>query len=84
MLQETFGIVTALVFTGVFKIFELVYELTGGGPVHLSETLVSYTYGVTFAELRYGYGMALSVVIALLGVLGAIASLTLLRRRAEA
>jgi raffinose/stachyose/melibiose transport system permease protein len=84
MLQETFGIVTALVFTGVFKIFELVYELTGGGPVHLSETLVSYTYGVTFAELRYGYGMALSVVIALLGVVGAIASLTLLRRRAEA
>jgi raffinose/stachyose/melibiose transport system permease protein len=83
MLQETFGIVTALVFTGVFKIFELVYELTGGGPVHLSETLVSYTYGVTFAELRYGYGMALSVVIALLGVVGAIASLTLLRRRAE-
>ena len=84
LLQETFGIVTALVFTGVFKIFELVYELTGGGPVHLSETLVSYTYGITFAELRYGYGMALSVVIALLGVLGAIASLTLLRRRAEA
>jgi raffinose/stachyose/melibiose transport system permease protein len=84
MLQETFGICTALVITGVFKIFELVYELTGGGPVHLSDVLVSYMYYVTFQTLQYSYGMALAVVICVLGALGSLAALGLLRRRATA
>ncbi|MBT2443952.1 sugar ABC transporter permease [Streptomyces sp. ISL-36] len=71
MLQETFGIVTALVVTGVFKVFELVYALTGGGPVHLSEVMVSYMYHITFTTQQYGYGMALAVVVF---VVGAVAS----------
>ena len=60
MMQETFAIVTILMITNVFKIFELVYMLTGGGPVHRSETLVSYMYFVTFTNQQYGYGMAIS------------------------
>jgi raffinose/stachyose/melibiose transport system permease protein len=84
MLQETFGICTVLVITGVFKIFELVYVLTGGGPVHLSDVLVSYMYYVTFTLQDYGYGMALAVVICLLGVIVSLAYLTFLRRRRRA
>ncbi|OJV56713.1 MAG: ABC transporter permease [Cellulomonas sp. 73-145] len=81
MLQETFGITTVLVVTGVFKIFELVFQLTGGGPVHLSETLVSYTYWMTFSNQKYGYGMALAVVISLLGVVVTVAQMAFMRRR---
>jgi raffinose/stachyose/melibiose transport system permease protein len=80
MLQETFGICTVLVITGVFKIFELVYVLTGGGPVHLSDVLVSYMYYVTFTLQNYGYGMALAVVVCLLGAVVSIAYLALRRR----
>ena len=54
MMSETFAIVTILMITNVFKIFELVYMLTGGGPVHRSETLVSYMYFVTFTNQQYG------------------------------
>ncbi|HEY5833000.1 carbohydrate ABC transporter permease [Streptomyces sp.] len=84
MLQETFGIVTALVVTNVFKIFELVFALTGGGPVHLSEVMVSYMYHITFTQLQYSYGMALAVVIFLFGAVVSALTLFGLRRRATA
>jgi raffinose/stachyose/melibiose transport system permease protein len=83
MLQETFGICTVLVITGTFKIFELVYVLTGGGPVHLSEVLVSYMYYVTFTLQNYGYGMALAVVICALGALVSVTYFTWRRRMAR-
>lgn len=84
MMRETFAIVTILLITNVFKIFELVYMLTGGGPVHRSETLVSYMYFVTFTNQRYGAGMAIAVVIFVLGALTSMAYLTAARRRSLA
>lgn len=68
LLRDTFGICTVLIITGVFRIFELVYELTGGGPVHDSDVLASYMYYLTFTTFRYGYGMALAVVICVLSI----------------
>jgi raffinose/stachyose/melibiose transport system permease protein len=84
MMQETFGICTVLVITGVFKVFELVYVLTGGGPVHLSDVLVSYMYYITFTLQNYGYGMSIAVVICALGVVVSLAYLGFLRRRRRA
>lgn len=84
MMRETFAIVTILLITNVFKIFELVYMLTGGGPVHRSETLVSYMYFVTFTNQRYGSGMAIAVVIFVLGGLTSLAYLAVARRRSLA
>ncbi|MBA2950432.1 carbohydrate ABC transporter permease [Streptomyces himalayensis] len=84
MLRESFGICTALVVTGVFKIFELVYALTGGGPVHLSEVMVSYMYYVTFTTLQYSYGMALAVVVFVIGAVAAVVTLFGMKRRAAA
>lgn len=84
MLRESFGICAALVITGVFKIFELVYALTGGGPVHLSEVMVSYMYHVTFTTQQYSYGMALAVVVFLIGTAVAVAALFGIKRRAAA
>jgi raffinose/stachyose/melibiose transport system permease protein len=80
MLRETFAIVTILLITNVFKIFELVYVLTGGGPVHRSETLVSYMYFLTFTNQRYGSGMAVAVVVFALGALTSGGYLALARR----
>ncbi|NNU27128.1 carbohydrate ABC transporter permease [Isoptericola sediminis] len=80
MMRETIGIVSILLVTNVFKIFELVYMLTGGGPVHRSETLVSYMYFVTFTSQRYGAGMAIAVVVLVLGALTSLVYLALARR----
>ena len=40
-----------LVVTGVFKIYELVYQMTGGGPTHQSELLTSYTVSYTHLDV---------------------------------
>lgn len=62
MMKSNISTVSILIITGVFKIFELVQQTTGGGPNHLSETLVTYSYSMTFASGDYGYGMSLATV----------------------
>ena len=70
MLKETFVINVVLMITGALKIFELVYQLTGGGPNHLSDVLVSYMYYVVFTSSQYGYGMAIAVFFLAVSILG--------------
>jgi len=87
MMRETIAITTVLVVTNAIKIFELVYQLTGGGPVHRSEVLVSYMYFITFSGQQYGKGMALAVMITILGAavsMGYLVLLGLRQRRAAA
>lgn len=62
MMKRTFISVGVLVITGSLKVFEIVQQLTNGGPAHSSETVVTYSYSLTFASREYGYGMALSTV----------------------
>ncbi len=62
MMRQTFTITTLLAITESFKIFEIVLQLTNGGPNHLSEVLVTYTYMTTFKGGEYGYGMSLATV----------------------
>lgn len=68
MLNETFKINIILIITFCFKIFETVFQLTNGGPNHLSDVLVTYMYSTTFVSSEYGYGMALAVVTFLLSI----------------
>lgn len=61
-LRPTISTVIILIITGIFKIFEIVQQTTGGGPNHMSETLVTYSYSMTFQSGNYGYGMSLATV----------------------
>ena len=81
MLKETFIINIVLVVTGVFKIYELVYQMTGGGPAHQSELLTSYMYFTVFTSRRYGYGMAIAIAILLLSILGAFSYIKITTRK---
>ena len=60
LMKANISTVAVLIITGVFKIFEIVQQTTGGGPNHLSETLVTYSYSTTFSSGDYGYGMSLA------------------------
>lgn len=62
MLKDTLTSTIILILTGALKIYEYVYILTGGGPNHSSESIVSYMYTTTFIDRQYGYGMAIAVV----------------------
>lgn len=62
MMKSTISTTAVLIITGVFKIFEIVQQTTGGGPNHLSETLVTYSYSTTFTSSDYGYGMSIATI----------------------
>lgn len=45
-----------------FRIFDVVYVMTGGGPANTTETLSIYAYKLYFQTLEFGYGSAVSVI----------------------
>ncbi|WP_455382993.1 carbohydrate ABC transporter permease [Salinispira pacifica] len=51
---------------GSFNIFDVVWALGQGGPVHSTETLVTYLYNFGFKRFAFGYGSGVAVVIFLL------------------
>ena len=46
-----------------FRVFDLVYVLTGGGPANSTETLSTLSYKILFSTLQFGYGSALSTAM---------------------
>jgi ABC-type sugar transport system permease subunit len=59
------AIAVALVFRALdaFRVFDLVYVLTGGGPGVATEPVALYAFDAMLRQLRFGYGSALSVII---------------------
>ena len=59
------AILVALIFRTLdaFRVFDLVYVLTGGGPGTATEPIALYTFNALFQNLRSGYASALSVVV---------------------
>lgn len=57
-------VMIGLVLRGIdlFKTFDIIYSLTGGGPGRLTETLNIYAYQMAFLHLEEGYAAALSII----------------------
>jgi len=49
-------------FMDTFKLFDIVYQLTGGGPGSVTETIAYYTYLQGFKFFSLGYTAAMSVI----------------------
>ncbi|PTM59941.1 carbohydrate ABC transporter membrane protein 1 (CUT1 family) [Desmospora activa DSM 45169] len=63
MLRTT--ILVALLFRTLdaFRVFDLIYVLTGGGPANATETISVYAYKTMFAQMNFGAGSALAVIV---------------------
>lgn len=59
------AILVALLFRTLdaFRVFDLIYVLTGGGPANSTESISVYAYQVLFAESNFGEGSVLSVIV---------------------
>jgi multiple sugar transport system permease protein len=57
-------LLVALIFRTLdaWRVFDVIYVLTGGGPANTTETLSLYAYKILFQTLQFGYGSTLSVV----------------------
>lgn len=61
--RTTMFVLVALVIGG-FQVFISVYLITGGGPLHRTEVMLSYMYDRAFDRLWFGYGAAISYILA--------------------
>ena len=80
MIRDNIASICIFVLTAALKIYEVVFILTGGGPMHASETIVSYLYVTTFDSMLYGYGMTIAVAEFVFAVLISLVSLRISRR----
>jgi raffinose/stachyose/melibiose transport system permease protein len=65
-LRETHIIVITLGVIASFKVFDLIYSMTYGGPGQATQVLASWMYFQTFQFFHAGYGSALTWIIALI------------------
>jgi multiple sugar transport system permease protein len=52
-----------------FRSFDLVFLMTGGGPMHATEVLSTYVYNKAFRSLDFGYSSALAIFMLIVMVL---------------
>jgi raffinose/stachyose/melibiose transport system permease protein len=71
-LRPTLAIAVVLNLIGGWKVFDLVYVLTGGGPNRATEVLSTYLYQQAFQFNNLGYASVLAAVICVLAILSAL------------
>ncbi len=82
-LRNTITIVILLALIDAFKVFDLIWATTQGGPVRATEVLGTYLFKEGFQKNQYGYGSAIAVALSLIILASSILNVTL-RERADA
>jgi len=66
MLDSTFKIIVLMTLANSFKVFDVVWILTLGGPFRSSETLAFTMYIESFVRNNMGYGAAMAVFLSVI------------------
>lgn len=65
LLKPIIKIDSILIATGSLRFFDLIYVMTLGGPNHASEVMATHMYVITFRNMQYGTGSAISTILLL-------------------
>ncbi len=79
-LRNTITIVVLLALVDAFKVFDIIWATTQGGPIRATEVLATYMFKEGFQKNQYGYGSAIAVALALIILVTSIANVTLRER----
>lgn len=63
LLGSTIRLTIFLSALGSLQFFDLIWVMSGGGPVHASETMATYLYKYGFQSFDMGYGSAVGVIM---------------------
>jgi ABC-type sugar transport system permease subunit len=63
LLIPSISIVLVLRIVESFKVFDIIYAMTRGGPANGTQTIAYYTYVTAFSDQNFGVGSALSYLI---------------------
>jgi multiple sugar transport system permease protein/N,N'-diacetylchitobiose transport system permease protein len=80
MLRPTIAVVLVLRTIEAFKVFDIIYVMTGGGPANGTQTVTFLTYLQAFSAQRFSYGAALAYLTVLAILVLAMLYLRLLRQ----
>ncbi|MGV8876435.1 MAG: carbohydrate ABC transporter permease [Rhodoglobus sp.] len=80
MLVPSISIVLVLRTVEAFKVFDIIYAMTRGGPANGTQTVAYYAYTTAFSGQNFGVGSALSYVIVIVILALSAIYLRLLRR----
>jgi ABC-type sugar transport system permease subunit len=80
LLTPTIAIVLVLRTIEAFKVFDIVYVMTGGGPANGTQTITFLTYLQAFSAQRFSVGAALAYLTVLAILVLAMVYLRLLRQ----
>lgn len=69
LIKRTIMFVFVALMIGGFQVFLSVLMLTAGGPLHRTEVALTYMFDEAFGNLNFGYGAALSYILAVVIVL---------------
>ena len=81
LIAPSFTINILISIIGSFKVFDIIYVMTKGGPGTTTESLAILLYKKAFNFNEMGYGTAIAVVMFLIILVISIIQLTILRRR---
>lgn len=79
MLRPTLLVVLIFRTLDAFRVFDLMYVMTGGGPGTATESIAQYAFTALLQHLRFGYGAALCVCVFLVTAGPALIYIRLLR-----
>ncbi len=65
LLRPAIVVVLVLRTIEAFKVFDIIYVMTGGGPANGTQSVTFYTYQRAFSDEYFGYGSALAYLIVL-------------------
>jgi ABC-type sugar transport system permease subunit len=63
LLMPTLLVASLLRALDAFRVFDLPYVVTGGGPANSTQTMSTYAYNTLFSGLEIGYGSALATAM---------------------
>lgn len=63
LLTPTIAVALLFRVLDAFRVFDLIYVMTGGGPGTSTEPIALFTFNTLLQHLRFGYGSALSILI---------------------
>ncbi len=84
MVRETILVLTTITVIGGFKVFDIVYVMTGGGPNHASDVLGNYLYRVGFRNDEMGYAASIATLLFIITFILTIVQLRIGRSGEEA
>jgi multiple sugar transport system permease protein/N,N'-diacetylchitobiose transport system permease protein len=80
MLVPSISIVLVLRTVEAFKVFDIIYAMTRGGPVDGTSTVAYYAYETAFSDQNFGVGSAISYIIVIFILALSAVYLRMLRR----